>query len=195
MSVCIGLKIAWHNRNFQRGPRCPLTTRQRSGKGDQRTSGRCPLVAAAGDEFSPSDHAADPARGWFTVHENPDGYGKEYCPGPRLAEAAEAARRAFGDELPAVKALVDLLRKCDKGKCEVIATLYAAWNDLLLDGQSPDDEAIIREARENWHPAKQRIEHGSWVAGLAMMRREKLVPKGTGRRVAPKPAGRGPSVR
>jgi hypothetical protein len=43
-------------------------------------------------------------------------------------------------------------------QAEIVATLYAAWNNLLLDGQQPNDEAIVSEAREQWHKDKLKPE-------------------------------------
>ncbi|MDB5320020.1 MAG: restriction endonuclease subunit [Phycisphaerales bacterium] len=147
------------------------------------------------DERGPNDFralleaerfAAGAAQGWFTVHDNPDGYGYDYRPGPRLAAAANEQRRAFGDKLPDVQRLVNLLRDKPTKECEIIATLYAAWNDLLLAGQRPGDDAIVREARENWHPSKKKIPLTSWRAGLDWMRTNQIIPRGTGRPVIPR---------
>jgi hypothetical protein len=64
-----------------------------------------------------------------------------------------------------------------------VATLYAAWNNLLLQGQTPDDEAIVQEARENWHASKLKIERDKFFKGLEWMRLKGLVPTGNGRYV------------
>ncbi len=129
------------------------------------------------------DFAGDAAQGWFTVHANPDGYGYDYRPGPRLAAAAEEQRRAFGEKLPDVQRLLTLMRDKTTGECEIIATLYAAWNDLLLASHKADDGAIIREARENWHPSKKKISQADWRVGLEWMRTNQIIPRGTGRPV------------
>jgi hypothetical protein len=63
------------------------------------------------------------------------------------------------------------------------ATVFAAWNNLLLDGRSTDDESIVREARENWHPDKLEIDRGRFFAALEWMKRNNVVPKGEGKKV------------
>jgi len=57
---------------------------------------------------------------------------------------------------------------------------YAGWNNLLLQGQSPTDDEIIYESRENWSPSKLKIARERFVKGLAWLRKHKLVPTGTG---------------
>jgi hypothetical protein len=37
---------------------------------------------------------------------------------------------------------------------EISATLYAAWNDFLIDGAEPTDAQIIDEVLERWHEKK-----------------------------------------
>jgi type I restriction enzyme S subunit len=61
---------------------------------------------------------------------------------------------------------------------EIVATLFAAWNDALLDGQSPSDDWIIREVRENWHIEKQRFTAEKLGHWLDWMRKNHLVPTG-----------------
>jgi hypothetical protein len=46
--------------------------------------------------------------------------------------------------------IIKLFLPMETEHAEVVATVYAAWNDLLLDGKNPTDEAIVSEARENW---------------------------------------------
>ena len=68
-----------------------------------------------------------------------------------------------------------------KNGIEAVATLYAAWNDFLIDGRTPDRADIIREVLENWHPEKPRKftadELGTW---LDWMGRQNIVPDGAG---------------
>lgn len=90
---------------------------------------------------------------------------------------------ALGDRLGDIEALLELLKPLDTRQAEIVATLYAAWNNLLLDGEHPDDEAIVHEARENWHRDKLGIERGRFFKGLQWMRDKGLVPEGRGEKV------------
>jgi hypothetical protein len=80
--------------------------------------------------------------------------------------------------------MLELMKPLNTRQAEIVATLYAAWNNLLLDGQQPNDEAIVSEAREQWHKDKLKIERDKFFRGLAWMRDNGLVPLGKGEKVA-----------
>ena len=64
---------------------------------------------------------------------------------------------------------------------EVVATVYSAWNDLLLDGKSPSDEEIVQEARENWTLEKMEIDRSHFFSTITWLRKHNLVQKGSGK--------------
>lgn len=88
---------------------------------------------------------------------------------------------ALGDRMERFDYLSNQLGGLTKNGIEAVATLYAAWNDFLIDGRTPDRADIIREVLENWHPEKSRKftadELGTW---LDWMERQNIVPDGTG---------------
>lgn len=64
---------------------------------------------------------------------------------------------------------------------EAIATLFAVWNDALIEGRKPDDDTIVSEMLTNWHPEKAKKFKASELRGwLSWMRRHSLVPEGNG---------------
>lgn len=67
-------------------------------------------------------------------------------------------------------------------RCEIASTLYAAWNDLLIEGKNPTDAEIIHEASsaERWHESKEKIAAEKWPEALKWMRANGLVPVGYG---------------
>ncbi len=77
--------------------------------------------------------------------------------------------------------LIDLLRPLDTERCEIIATLFAAWNDLIIAGQPFNDFDIIREVRANWHESKTRFDENRLRKALQWMRDKGLVPQGHGK--------------
>lgn len=79
-----------------------------------------------------------------------------------------------------IQRIISLFRALDTERCEIVATLYAAWNDILLSGQSPTDDQIVDEVVNHWHEKKQRIEKSRWTKALQWMRENNLVPKGIG---------------
>ena len=90
---------------------------------------------------------------------------------------------ALGSRAEAVDKLITDLADFDVHAVEAITTLYAVWNDFLLDGPAPTDDKIIRAFLENWHPKKaenfRRSELYTW---LSWMRGHGLVPQGSGPR-------------
>lgn len=88
---------------------------------------------------------------------------------------------ALGDRMERFDYLSNQLGGLSKNGIEAVATLYAAWNDFLIDGRTPDRADIIREVLENWHPEKSRKftadDLGTW---LDWMERQNIVPDGTG---------------
>jgi len=98
----------------------------------------------------------------------------------------DKTKRVLGSRLTDVESLLELMKPLDTRQAEVAATLYAAWNNLLLDGQQPDDEAIVTEARENWHKGKLKIKRDRFFRGLQWMRDNGLIPLGKGEKVVRK---------
>lgn len=84
------------------------------------------------------------------------------------------------------KKLEYLLRtflKFDLEQSEIVATTYAGWNNLLLDGMDPTDEQIVYESRENWSKRKLGIPRERFFKAISWMREHDLVPQGTGLKV------------
>jgi type I restriction enzyme S subunit len=121
---------------------------------------------------------------WFSVVEGQtkDGHKKiEYRAGPELAaKAQEASTRLSAAQRREFDRLLGLLAQKPTVEVEAIATLFAAWNDFLLDGRQPSDDEIVREMRENWHPSKQRFKEPELKTWLAWLRQHALVPQGRG---------------
>lgn len=83
------------------------------------------------------------------------------------------------EQKPKFEQLMELLRPATTQQCEIVATLFAAWNDRLAAGQKSDDDDLVDEVLKNWHPDKQKIERERWLNALEWMREHGLVPEGT----------------
>jgi type I restriction enzyme S subunit len=116
---------------------------------------------------------------WFDVKKAQSGR-TEYVPMEKYGGHKEYFDRYFSAQRNTIQAIIDLLRPLDSQRCEIIATLYAVWNDYLLDGANPTDNQIVDGARNNWHASKQAIPEDRWAKALTWMREKHLVPKGTG---------------
>ncbi len=120
---------------------------------------------------------------WFSVSERPLGDGKlraEYTPGPALAAKADDARADLGEYAAELERVLDLLAPLTAEEAEIAATLFAAWNDLLIEGGAVTDEFVITEVREHWHPSKARFTPEVLKQWLGWLRRNGLVPRGRG---------------
>ena len=63
---------------------------------------------------------------------------------------------------------------------EIISTLYAVWNDFLIDAKQPSDDEILNGFWFHWHKAKQSFPEETCLRWLSWMRRHDLTPKGQG---------------
>ncbi|MEO5360684.1 MAG: hypothetical protein H7843_09565 [Nitrospirota bacterium] len=79
------------------------------------------------------------------------------------------------------------MRHYDTEHCKIAATLYAAWNDLLIDAKEPTDDAILHEVLNNWHEEKKRIPKDRWLSVLQWIREKGLIPTGFGKKTKVKP--------
>lgn len=93
------------------------------------------------------------------------------------AKIAEAVS-VFGGQKTEFDRLLHLFQNKTTEEAEIIATLFAAWNDLLIDGKSPSDDEIIREVRENWHYKKERFTPTLLTRWLNWLRQQSVIPRG-----------------
>jgi hypothetical protein len=95
--------------------------------------------------------------------------------------------RYFGERRTEIQAVIDLFRPMNTQQCEIVATLYAVWNDFLIDGRQPTNDEIVRGVLDNWTENKRNIAETRWRSALDWMRDKGLVPSGRGEktRVAP----------
>lgn len=119
---------------------------------------------------------------WFEVHEKNLVNGRKKTEYRCLSALSESAAKAEVLMTLEQKAEFDRLIYALAGKkteeVEIIATLFAVWNDFLIDGVQPTDTQIISDVRENWHERKARFtpaELGRW---LDWLRRENIIPQG-----------------
>lgn len=88
--------------------------------------------------------------------------------------------RYFGSRKAEVQGIIDILRPLTTQQCEIIATLYAVWNDFLIDGRQPSDDDIVHGVLTDWTDSKRQIAEEKWRAALPWMRQRNLIPAGRG---------------
>jgi len=124
---------------------------------------------------------------WYEAAPRADGYGNEYRPLTKAGGHREHFEKLWPKQAAAIRRLIDEMKTWKTERCERFATVYAAWNDLLIWGKQADDAAILDQVLNHWHTAKQQIPKASWMETLTWMKREGYIPTGFGRATAPKP--------
>lgn len=107
----------------------------------------------------------------------------QYTRGKRFQEYHSVYQRFFGDYDCEIQRIIDFVKPI-KHTSEIgrMATLFAAWNDFILDGiPNPTDEQIISEVRSNWTDNKANTSVETWQDSLNKLRAADMVPRGYGR--------------
>ena len=137
---------------------------------------RKPVKNAAGPDDFPRlkkiEHRAK-FKNWFEKDDSLGGaFGYGYKPKESLQYAIRNLEKT--PELPAysINRMIDLFLPMDKVRAEVVATVYAAWNNFLIDGYQPSDEEIVKAAREDWSKQKLNIERQNFFKALKWMRKK-----------------------
>lgn len=147
--------------------------------------GRRPIKDAAG----PNDFAhmlkaeAWAKRNDFFEMVPREGGGYEFKPLSGYSVLMARVSNVLGESRERIEAAIDLVVPLDTRATEVLATVYAAWNNLLMDGVAVSDETIVRAARDDWHPDKLAIPASKFREAIAFIRSKGLEPDGCGKYV------------
>lgn len=147
--------------------------------------GRRPMKDAAGpNDFQHMLKAEDWARtqGFFEMVDRGNGY--DFKELKDFDKHLQNARQELAPHLSSIEKVIDLLIPMDSEEAGVFATVHAAWNNLLIDGIEATDGAILKEARETWHADKLSIPEHKFKKAIEFIRRNGLIPDGTGKYVA-----------
>ncbi|TCR81529.1 restriction endonuclease subunit S [Rhizobium sp. BK376] len=116
----------------------------------------------------------------------PDGRGSAVAyrfSGPRPKVEREDLGPLLGDRRERFEQVLTKVGDLDTKGAEAVATLFAVWNDALLDRATINDEGIITGFLTEWHHEKplkfKRDELHTW---LGWMRRNGIIPMGQGPR-------------
>lgn len=115
---------------------------------------------------------------WYEYRK--DGDPLKFVPLAKAGGHKQYFDRYWGAKEAAFAALMDLLAKLDTQRSEIVATLYSAWNDFLIDQKPVTDDALVAEVLTNWDPAKTAIPEDKWRKAIGWMRGKGLVPTGYG---------------
>lgn len=148
--------------------------------------GRNPIKDAAGpNDFHHMLRATDWAaqQGFFEFVPRASGKGYDF---KKLANYASHWTDTLAATRPVAAALeraIDPIVPMVSLEAEVFATVHAAWNNLLRDAITISDDAIVKEARDDWHSAKLTIPKSKFRAAIKAIRAKGLAPDGTAKYV------------
>ncbi|MBL8452872.1 MAG: restriction endonuclease subunit S [Zoogloea sp.] len=113
---------------------------------------------------------------WFDARKEGERY--RYMPMEKRGGHKQYFERYFPDIGDAFGKILGTFKTFDTERCEIVATLLAAWSDLLREKGMVSDETIVHEVLNNWHESKRRIPKERWLKALDWMRSQGFVPKG-----------------
>nr|WMC98911.1 restriction endonuclease subunit S [Aminobacter aminovorans] len=105
-----------------------------------------------------------------------------------FSQAIRGLQSEPGNRLSRLVKIIDLLVPMDKEDAEVLATVHAAWSNLIIDGVAITDELIVTAAREDWHPDKMKIARSKFFDAIRKIKSASIEPNGTARYVEAKQA-------
>jgi hypothetical protein len=114
---------------------------------------------------------------------HPESKGKmvRYKPLSGLEKLEPFAEKYLGDKVDRIRNIAHAFKSLTTDQSEIIATLYACWNDFLARKRAPTDDEIMSEFLLHWHTKKSRFSRDRLSKALAWMRKQGLVPKGVGK--------------
>ena len=125
------------------------------------------------------------SRKWFdiNIHSSP----MHYETGINYASFKSDNSNIISEYLPQMKKIIFFLRPMRTSETERVATLFAVWNDMIIDGVTEiTDERIIYAARNNWTDNKKNPKVSTWQNTLDKMKASGIVPTGFGLHTLPK---------
>ena len=75
---------------------------------------------------------------------------------------------------------MDFSKKFTTEQLEIVDTIYAVWNDFLIEGKKPSDNEIVNEVKNNWHENKKRFSSEKLKKAIQWMKKNNLIPQGYG---------------
>lgn len=112
---------------------------------------------------------------WFDVKRTEKG--NRYVPMQNCGKHKKYFDKYFSAVLPTFDKIIDTFKTQNTERCEIVATLYSAWEDLLHSNKPFTDADIVNEVQNNWHESKKRISQDRWLSAIQWMRENGFAPK------------------
>ena len=111
---------------------------------------------------------------WFEVRRTEKGY--RYVPMQNRGKHKTYFDKYFSAILPIFEKIIGTFKTQNTERCEIVATLYGAWEDLLNSNKTFTDTDIVNEVLNNWHESKKRISKERWLNAIQWMRENGFAP-------------------
>ena len=111
---------------------------------------------------------------WFEVRRTEKG--NRYVPMQNCGKHKTYFDKYFSAVLPTFDKIIETFKTQNTERCEIVATLYSAWEDLLHSNKSFTDADIVNEVLNNWHESKKRISQDRWLSAIQWMRENGFAP-------------------
>lgn len=119
---------------------------------------------------------------WFNINGNKNAV--KYSPGKDMANYKNYYNKYFTAYNQEIERIINIFRPLSTNQAEIIATLYASWNDFIISGKAFTDNDIVNDVLNNWHDSKKRFSKDIWLSAIEQMRKLDLVPKGYGKKTS-----------
>jgi len=120
-------------------------------------------------------------QGWFKTYKRRGSYGYYYKRGKDINERCKAAVGILGDQKDEMDRLISIFKKMNTDQAELFDTIYAVWNDLLIDGIKPTENKIKKDFYA-WSEEKKRFTLKQIHSCIEWIKDNALVPSGTGKK-------------
>ncbi|WP_298733423.1 restriction endonuclease subunit S [uncultured Chitinophaga sp.] len=111
---------------------------------------------------------------WF------DYQNKRFVPLEKQGNIEEYYQGYFGPAHEQLNKLFELLYQTTEAEAEIIATLYAVWNNRIIEKRTITDKELVRDFYQ-WSDRKRQYSEVQVAEGLEWLRTHQMEPKGFGK--------------
>lgn len=112
---------------------------------------------------------------WFEVRRTEKG--NRYVPMQNCGKHKSYFDKYYSHVASTFDKIINTFKTQNTERCEIVATLYSAWEDLLHSNKPFTDADIVNEVLNNWHESKKRILQDRWLSAIQWMRENGFVPE------------------